>query len=118
MNEVSTPAPGVDFTAADGPAAPKKKTRDKVRRAWMSFIGRVVAQVVGAAVSIALAIMCLQKSQSFELPSAGAGDLTSSTSASLMPRTLDGRITLAVLPLSNYSADPLHDSFVDGMTEA
>ena len=35
-----------------------------------------------------------------------------------MPRTPDSRITLAVLPLSNYSRDAEQDYFVDGMTEA
>ena len=60
----------------------------------------------------------LQKTQSAEVPRADGADETSSTSASSTPRPSDGRITLAVLPLSNYSGDTQQDSFVDAMTEA
>lgn len=118
MNEAPTPSPVVDLGAAGGAPAPKKKTRDKARRAWMSFLGRIVAQIVGAAVSIALAIMFLQTSQSSEVARARAAEAMSSTEAASMPRTPDSRITLAVLPLSNYSGDAQQDYFVDGMTEA
>ena len=34
----------------------KKKKKDKVRSAWISFAGRIVAQIVGAAATIVLGI--------------------------------------------------------------
>jgi len=39
----------------------KKKKKDKVRSAWISFVGRIVAQVVGAAVTIVLTLVFVQK---------------------------------------------------------
>jgi hypothetical protein len=54
-----------DPTAAPAPArrrpdAAAKKKKSKVRGAWISFIGRIVAQVVGAVASIVLA-SCWQR---------------------------------------------------------
>src|SRR5687767_8919266 len=40
----------------------KKKTkRDKVRSAWISFAGRIVAQMVGAIATVALGVMVLHR---------------------------------------------------------
>ena len=40
----------------------KKKTkRDKVRSAWISFAGRIVAQIVGAIATVALGVMVLHR---------------------------------------------------------
>jgi hypothetical protein len=38
-----------------------KKKRDKVRSAWISFVGRIVAQVIGAAATIVLTLVFVQK---------------------------------------------------------
>jgi hypothetical protein len=54
-----------------GPAAPdngsaaikEKKKKDKVRSAWISFMGRIVAQVVGAIVTVALTLFVVQRAQ-------------------------------------------------------
>jgi hypothetical protein len=38
----------------------KKKKRDKVRSAWISFAGRIVAQIAGAIATVALGVMVLR----------------------------------------------------------
>lgn len=39
----------------------KKQKRDKVRSAWISFAGRIVAQMVGAIATVALGVMVLHR---------------------------------------------------------
>jgi hypothetical protein len=58
-------APGAAGSGPEpaGGTSQKKKKKDKVRSAWISFVGRIVAQVVGAVVSIVLAIFFLQRVQ-------------------------------------------------------
>ena len=47
--------------------ADKKKTkRDKVRSAWISFAGRIVAQIVGAIATVALGVVVLHRYTSTE----------------------------------------------------
>ena len=46
--------------AAD--SAPKRrKQTDNVRGAWISFIGRIVAQIIGAVASVVLGLIVLDK---------------------------------------------------------
>ena len=83
----------------------RKKKADKARGAWMSFAGRVVAQIVGAVASVTLGVIVLQRYQqrvpgdtppavtTAPRPAAGAG-----------PRR-PGPSTIAVLPLANLSGD-------------
>ncbi len=53
----------------------KKAKRDKVRSAWISFAGRIVAQIVGAVATVALGVMVLHRYTSTDTrpPSPGAG---------------------------------------------
>jgi TolB-like protein/Tfp pilus assembly protein PilF len=108
------PAPG----SAPASAAAKKKKKDKVRSAWISFIGRIVAQIVGAVASIVLAVMFLQKSRSADVAPPTAAVSTPVASVARAARGDDRRLTLAVLPLSNFSDNSQEDYFADGMTEA
>ena len=39
----------------------KSKKRDKVRSLWISFVGRIVAQIIGAIASVVLGIFILQQ---------------------------------------------------------
>lgn len=39
----------------------KKRKKDKVRSAWISFAGRIVAQIVGAIATVALGVMVLHR---------------------------------------------------------
>ena len=40
----------------------EKKKRDKVRSAWISFVGRILAQLVGAAATVTLGVIVLHRS--------------------------------------------------------
>ena len=44
----------------------KKNKRDKVRSAWISFAGRIVAQIVGAIATVALGVMVLHRYTSMD----------------------------------------------------
>ena len=123
MDEPTSPAPPPAAVPPVDPAADKakdkeRKKKEKARKEWFSFVGRIVAQVVGAVASVVLAIFFLQRSQSPPSTSttsqlASAGDV-----ARVTRRSGDDRITLAVLPLANYSGDPQQDYFAAGMTDA
>ena len=58
------PAPA----GAPAPLSGSKRKKSKARDAWITFISRIVAQVVGAIASIVLAVMFLQRSQSSGTP--------------------------------------------------
>ncbi len=47
--------------APSGETTKKKKKQDKVRSAWISFAGRIVAQIVGAIATVALGVMVLHR---------------------------------------------------------
>ena len=38
-----------------------EKKRAKIRSAWISFVGRIVAQIMGAVATISLGLMLVQK---------------------------------------------------------
>lgn len=46
----------------------KKSKKDKVRSAWISFAGRIVAQLVGAIATVALGVMVLHRYTSVGTP--------------------------------------------------
>ena len=66
MDERPVPGQSDSLAPPDPEQAARKeqKKKDNARRAWFTFIGRIVAQVVGAVASIVLAIFFLQKAQS------------------------------------------------------
>jgi TolB-like protein len=111
-----------DTTPAAAVPKPKKK-KDKVRSAWISFVGRVVAQLVGAAATVFLGLYFLQRAQASQQADArqdgtvaAAAGQPGVAQASLPRHSSENSI--AVLPLENYSADARHDYFADGLTEA
>ena len=110
----SAPQPSPSVPDADEAAAAaekkKKKKKDKVRSAWISFAGRIVAQIVGAAATIVLGIYLVTSHR-------GEPDRASSR-VPRVARTLGAEPSLAVLPFDNYSGDASQDYFVNGMTEA
>ena len=110
----NAPQPSPSVPDADEAAAAaekkKKKKKAKVRSAWISFAGRIVAQIVGAAATIVLGIYLVTSHR-------GEPDRASSR-VPRVARTLGAEPSLAVLPFDNYSGDASQDYFVNGMTEA
>ena len=104
-----------DESSTTPPSSKKKKK--KVRDAWISFIGRIVAQIVGAAASVVLGVMVLQTYHNRDRASSSQvteGEQLTRHRAQRAP----GELAIAVLPLQNYSADQRHAYFADGVTEA
>jgi TolB-like protein len=105
-------------SAARAEAARKKK--DKVRSAWISFAGRIIAQVVGAAASVTLGILVVQQYGATTASHAADTRARAAAVAPIAPRTrsVPGRLAIAVLPVENYSGNPADDHVADSLTEA
>lgn len=112
MTDQSTaPPPGLESLPLDTtPDAKRKKKKDKVRAAWISFVGRIIAQFVGAAATIGLGLFLLQRHQP------APASLPPIARVAVKPAS--GAMSIAVLPLQNFSSEPRHESFADAMTEA
>jgi TolB-like protein len=106
--------PGTAPTDAASPEiSKKKKKKEKVRSAWISFVGRIVAQILGAAASVILGI--------YVLSSYKDGVDKARTASAHVPReqrAASAEPSLAVLPFDNFSGDASQEYFVDGVTEA
>lgn len=115
MDFIADP-PGESPSQVETPKSAKK--RDKVRDAWISFGGRIVAQVVGAGASVAVGLMVLQRAQLGTPPLQPAAVQF----AAALPQTphvrRSGETALAVLPLDDYSEQADQEYLADGMTEA
>ena len=107
---------------AERPAArPERVVRkkDRVRSAWISFTGRILAQLIGSAATVGLGFLVLHKPHAAEAPlptNAVSATEKISYSAERIRRT--GQTVVAVLPLDDYSKGAQPDHFVDGITEA
>jgi TolB-like protein len=94
----------------------KRKKKEKIRSAWISFVGRIIAQVLGAGATIFLGMYVVGKYSTARTAAV--------TPASAQNQTVVRRIAgtsvnaIAVLPLQNFSGDPAQDYVADSMTEA
>jgi TolB-like protein len=105
-------------TAAEPAPDKKKKKKSKVRSAWISFIGRILAQLCGAIATVVLGLQ-LVRGYFPDQPLGDAGGPAAVAAAPLvMPQRSGGAKVLAVLPVTNYSGAAQHDAFSDGLTEA
>jgi TolB-like protein len=97
----------------------KRKKENKVRSAWISFTGRILAQCVGAAATVAFGLMFLQRHPPAATPPVPAATVTPIAAISTPPvRERQGdHVWLAVLPFEDYSSDLRDGHFVDAMTE-
>jgi TolB-like protein len=103
-------------TASAGERKVHKK-RNKVRSAWISFVGRIIAQFVGSAATIVLGLMLLQKYQpaAKATATASAADKTAAVPATLQGH--DDRNSVAVLPLRSFSSERVGTDIADSMTD-
>ncbi len=121
-----TPDPATDVREeASAPSTPESKSqkkKDKVRSAWISFVGRIVAQLVGAAATVSLGLYVVQRYQAPAAVQPAAAQPSSGAEARpAAHRTRSPRaagVSLAVLPLDDYSGQADQAYFVDGLTEA
>jgi TolB-like protein len=96
----------------------RDKRSRKVRSAWISFVGRIVAQFVGSAATIVLGLMLLQKHSLAEAKTHAA---TAPVSDSRVQPVKSGPVeaaSVAVLPLRGFTADGTASPLADGVTEA
>ena len=111
--------PGLAVPEAPGDQASsdkKKKKKAKVRSAWISFIGRILAQMCGAAATVILGLQLVRGYFPEQGPADAARAATEASAPAL--RRPAGMKVLAVLPVVNFSSDRQHDTFSDGLTEA
>jgi TolB-like protein len=114
-------APNTDGAAPE--RSKKRKKKDKVRAAWIAFVGRILAQVLGAAVAIGLAVMVAGRVKNSDASARTAPPSTAATRAERpTPRqvanALEGKAFVAVLPFETFADGPSQDAFADGLTEA
>jgi TolB-like protein len=95
--------------------ARKKKSRDKkLRSAWISFIGRIVAQIVGSLATVALGFLVADSIKSPKKAIAAA----SSQSGAVAAVRAASPGSIAVLPLTNFSSEASEANTADSLTEA
>jgi TolB-like protein len=110
------PSPAVDADAR------KKKKKDKFRSAWIGFVGRIVAQLVGAGATVFLALYFVDRAtdplRQAQQQTQPAAPVSGAPVERVSLRRHTTEKSLAVLPMQNFSADSRHDYFADGLTEA
>jgi TolB-like protein len=118
LNDIPVEPPDGQALTPEQVDRKKKKKRDKLRSAWISFVGRIVAQIMGAAATICVGLMLVQKYQ-LAGPSGTPTAPVQESAPMVVPIRLatPGEPSVAVLPLENFSLD-WEESFADGMTEA
>jgi TolB-like protein len=116
--------------ASNADANQLRRKKSKVRSAWISFTGRIVAQLVGAIASVTLGLMVLSRYHIQEKATAGTAGAAGTTGTSApapassdhlerhKARRVSGALALAVMPIQNFSKDATHAYFADGITEA
>lgn len=96
----------------------KLKKAEKARLAWITFAGRVIAQIAGAVASVVLGLVVLQRYQSKPETTKSEPAVASTAPAASVRARRPGGASIAVLPLDNLSGNEAQEYFVDGMTEA
>jgi hypothetical protein len=97
----------------EGRAGMEKKKKKKARDMWISFVGRIVAQIVGAVATIVLGVYFVSRSNAPARDAASTGAGGSATAARSVSRSGDVP-TIAVLPLQNFSGDPAQNTSPTG----
>lgn len=87
--------------------------KHKTRAVWISFVSRIVAQLVGATATITLGMYVVQQG-------AGGGAAAEKRVRPLVTRATTAGVSrsIVVLPLADYSAQKDSSALADGLTEA
>ena len=110
--------PGTETAADQAGPDKKKKKKAKVRSAWISCLGRILAQMCGAVATVVLGLQLVRGYFPEPPPPADAGAVARDEIVpAASPRRPGGFKVLAVLPVTNYSSDRQNDAFSDGLTE-
>ncbi len=91
------------------------KRKAKVRSAWISFAGRIVAQILGAAATVGFAVVVFRGQPAQPAASARSPVAVAATPAGPAPAV--SRPTVAVLPFHVYTAAPEHAHIAGGLTD-
>ncbi len=95
----------------------RKKKKDKIRSAWISFIGRIVAQIMGAVATIALGLLVVHHYKPGRIVDAeGPATAANKTEPALARVVTPGNLSIAVLPLETFTGRA-PEGFADAMTE-
>jgi TolB-like protein len=95
----------------------RNKHNKKVRSAWISFVGRIVAQFVGSAATIVLGLLLLHK---YQPGNSKSDDNTIPKPAAVVAVSRHTHVaenSIAVLPLRNLSREPSDQYLADSMTD-
>jgi TolB-like protein len=118
----SGPEPAIVQPPAAEAESRKKKKKDKFRSAWIGFVGRIVAQLVGAGATVFLALYFVDRATDPSRKAQPSARPAVPASAQAVERVSlrrhSSEKSLVVLPMQNFSADSRHDYFADGLTEA
>jgi TolB-like protein len=94
----------------------KSKKKNKVRAAWISFVGRIVAQAMGAAATIGLGLAFLGQ---YHVASATASDISPLNAQvehrAPRARSASSDLSVAVLPFDDVSPGPRQEGLGQGM---
>lgn len=121
-DSTASPSAATDVSAADSARKPK----DKLRSAWISFAGRIVAQLIGAMATVVLGVYVANAyAKHVRVTEAGATAAAPAESA-LQPasttpvvRARHGEgLALVVLPFQDYTPAAASAHVANGLTEA
>ena len=76
------------------PTPERSRKRDKIRSAWISFAGRIVAQIIGAIATVALGVVVLGG----RLPAAAAPEAATPTVLIATPVRTHGETVIVMMP--------------------
>jgi TolB-like protein len=110
---------GPDLTARENASKKRERRARKVRSAWISFVGRIVAQFVGSAATIVLGLILLQKHAASEATwhKTAPAPTTEARVQPVKAAPIEPA-SVAVLPLRGFSADRSSSALADSMSDA
>lgn len=85
----------------ENPPLERSRKRSKVRSAWISFAGRIAAQIIGAIATVTLGVIVLGKHQA----TAAASTATAPTVLVATPVRTHGETVIVMMPVGKDGVD-------------